>query len=222
MRNKKILLWLKFIPLGVMTALAVIFVIYKDELTVSNIAEHSPSHIFLAIIFLLALYALKSLSLVFPVAVLIAVGGYIFGVWIGIIINIIGFAITLSIPYWLGRFTAIGTSENWLEKYPKLDKFVKMGKDSAFIFSMFSRTLFFLTCDVLSIYMGTIKMNYYKYLLGGVIGFSPAIICTTVMGENVQDVTSPAFIISCCINVLVSVATVSAYLVVSKKKKKQA
>lgn len=221
MVDKKIkkIQYLKFIPLGIMIGLAIIFVIYKDEFTVSNISEHSPSHILFAIIFLLALYALKSLSIVFPVAVLVAVGGYIFGIGGGIVVNIFGIAIALSIPYWIGRFTTIGTSQNWLEKYPKLNKFVKIGQGNAFIFSLFSRTLFFLPCDILSIYMGTIKINYFKYILGGVIGFLPSIICTTIIGENVEDVSSPAFIIACCINGLVSIVSVSVYFIISKRKK---
>ena len=218
-KNIKYIRYLKFIPLAIMLTLAIVFAVYKDKLTVTNIAEHSPTHILLAILFVLALYILKSMSIIFPIVVLIAVGGYIFGIWGGIVVNIVGVSLALSVPYWIGRFTTFGTSQNWLSKYPKLDKFIKMGKANSFLFSLFSRTLFFLPCDILSIYMGTIKMNYFKYISGAIIGFMPMIVCTSVMGENIEDITSPAFIIACCINVIISISTASVYLIMLKKRK---
>lgn len=217
----KMLRYLRLIPLAIMIVLAIIFLKYRDDLTVLNIAQHSPTQIWLAILFLFGLYALKSLSVVFPIIVIIAVGGYIFGIFWGIIVNIFGSAVTLSIPYWIGRFTTLGTSQNWLKKYPKLDNFIKTGIENSFLLSLFSRTLFFLPCDILSLYMGIIKINYLKYITGAIIGFMPMIICTTIMGENVSDISSPAFIISGSINLVISIVTISIYLVVLRRKRKK-
>ncbi len=217
-KNKASLKYMRFIPLAIMIALGVVFVIFRDKITIKSIADVSPEHIVLAVLFLVALYALKSLSVMFPVAVLMAAGGYIFSTGVGILVNVLGVAACISVLYWLGRLTSLGTNENILEKYPKVNRIVSVSRTNPFAASLFSRTLFFLPCDIISLYMGTIKMNYFKYLTGGVLGFLPMTISTTVLGKSMTNPKSPAFIISGCVNLSITLVSVFIYWIISKRK----
>lgn len=211
----------RIVPIILLIVMAAVFFKYKDEITVSNIAEHSPVGIVLSVLFVLALYAVKSLSVFFPILVLMAVGGYLFGGAVGLIVNIIGVGVTLTVPYLLGRLTFMGMDNSTFDKYPKMKMFIEESKSNEFLTSLFSRTLFFLPCDILSLYMGSIKMHYLKYISGGIIGFMPMTICLTVIGNNITDPTSPSFIIATITDILVTAVSILIYLIVKKVRKKK-
>lgn len=216
-KNRIIKNIIRCIPLVLMVGLGILFVIYKDEITVDTIADITPSHLLLGLLFIIMLYALKSLSLMFPVAVLIAAGGYIFGVWIGLAVNIIGYTVCISVPYLMGRLTSVVTNEDIQIKYKKVESFVSRCSDRPFWQSLFLRTVFFLPCDIISLYMGSVKVNYFKYIAGSLLGFSHAIITMTIVGSKITNPKSPVFIITFILQLVVTAISVCIYFIYSKK-----
>ena len=65
-------------------------------------------------------YAVKSLSVFFPLLVLYAAAGRVFPLSKALLVNLIGLVICESIPYGIGRLSGTSLAAKLREKYPKL------------------------------------------------------------------------------------------------------
>lgn len=74
--------------------------------------------------------------------------------------------------------------------------------------------------NVAAIYMGAINVRYPTYLLGSLLGILPRMLTYPIMGMNLSNVRSPAFIISLCAEIAYIAVTVTIYAVYRKKQKK--
>lgn len=74
----------------------------RDALTAEGIAARSPRQAWLAAVFLLALYGVKSLSVAFPLSALEAAGGLLFPFPAALAVNLCGVAVAQAVPYLLG------------------------------------------------------------------------------------------------------------------------
>lgn len=81
----------------------------RHALTAETIAALSPRQTFLAASFLVGLYALKSLSICFPMSALTAAGGLLFPFPLALAVNLCGTAVAQTIPFFLGRREQGGT-----------------------------------------------------------------------------------------------------------------
>ena len=68
----------KILPFVVMLALVVLYLLNKDALGVDDILRYTPDNLWLAALAVLAAYAVKSLSVFFPLLVLYAAAGLLF------------------------------------------------------------------------------------------------------------------------------------------------
>ena len=75
----------------------------RHELTAEAIAAFSPKQTTLAAAFLVGLYALKSISVCFPMSALTAAGGLLFPLPLALAVNFFGTAVAQTIPFLLGR-----------------------------------------------------------------------------------------------------------------------
>ena len=75
----------------------------RNALTAEAIADRSPRQAGAAILFLLLLYGLKSLSVAFPLSALEAAGGLLFPFPLALIVNLCGVLLAHSLPFLLGR-----------------------------------------------------------------------------------------------------------------------
>ncbi len=193
------------------------------NLTLEDILRYTPKQPWLAALVLLGMFGLKSLSVVFPIVVLFFAGGILFPTPIALLVNTVGVAITITIPYVVGRWYGPAMSENIAAKYPKIQVFQHFRKKHDFFFSFFLRALGVLPCDFVSAYMGAIGVPYFTYLAGGILGFWPGLCAATVMGTSISDPTSPAFYISLLIGVALSVSSsvIFARCLYQEKKGKQ-
>lgn len=106
--------------------------IIGEPLSVHTIIKYTPKDPILAAIVILFLYALKSLTVVFPLAILFLASGIIFPTWIAILINIIGLAITYTIPYWIGRYFGDEAIEEIYNRFPKVKEVTKYQNSNVF------------------------------------------------------------------------------------------
>ena len=82
-------------PVLAVAAVAAVFIysyITGEELTVANLVEHAPAQAGVAAAVMILIYIIKSLTVFFPVTVLYAAGGYIFGPVVGCAVNCAGIA----------------------------------------------------------------------------------------------------------------------------------
>lgn len=213
-----ILLVLRLLPVIFCVILAVLCIIHRDKITLENILTYAPESLFEAFLFLMLLYALKSLSVFFPMLILNIAGGMIFPSGLSIAVNVIGVAIMTAIPYFIGAFSGAEGMEKLLSKYKKLSDFVKKRESHVFFDSFFLRIISCLPGDIVSMYFGAAKLDFSRYFWGSMLGIVPGTITASFMGESIRDPLSPKFIISLSVTLFMAVLSIVIYRISNKKK----
>lgn len=196
----------------------VILFIHREELSVEGIARYMPKNPWLAAIVMLALFALKSLSIVIYSGLLYAANGILFPLPVAIVLNLIGTVIMVSLPYLIGRRTGASAVDEIRAKYPKAEAIRNLRAKNDFLFSFLVR-MARLPSDVVSLYMGAVHVEYKKYLLGSLLGMLPHTITYPIMGMSIRDIRSPQFIISLCAEIAYILVTSAVYTLYRKKDK---
>lgn len=217
-KNKRSITFLKTIPLIICIIFIVLFLASGNDITVQTVLDYTPESPFAAAIVILLLYALKSVSFVFPIAVLQIATGHLFQTPVALLINFLGRAITLSIPYWVGRFSGSDLVNNLQGKYPKIkENCDKQGQNPVFI-SFQLRTFCFLPGDAVSLYLGAIRIPYPYYITGGVLGTTLGVVLATILGASITEPGSPAFWLSASLMALMAIISAIFYLRNNKSK----
>ena len=146
-KTRNLIVWTaRILPLLGM-AWAVLWLLRSGRsLTVDDILHYTPAEPLKAMLFLWLVFALKSLSMVFPVLLLFAVSGQLFPLPAALAINTVGIAITLTIPYLLGRASELSFTDRLLAKYPRLVELRRVREASAFFLSFIARAVGILAC----------------------------------------------------------------------------
>ena len=212
----------KYLPVCILLVVVIFCIRYKKDLSVEKILHYTPEDPFKAAVLLLALYAVKSISFVFPIAVLQLAVGHLFSTTTALLVNFLGRAITLALPYWMGSFSGASMVKILTEKYPKLKTVVDYQNGNPLYISFFMRTLNFLPGDAVSLFLGAVKIPFGLYMAGGMLGTLPGVILSTVFGANIKNPGSPAFWLSAVLLVLISVSSMLIHRYRSAKKSENA
>ena len=193
----------------IISVLICVFII--GEISVKDILWYTPNNYLLAAICIIGFYVLKSLSIVFPIIVLYISAGSIFPYFWAVIVNILGIAACISVPYWIGYFSGHKFTKFLVKKYARVEKLNEFKHDNEWFFTFIVRLIGVLPCDIVSILMGSSKISYQKYILGSLAGMLPTMISATVVGVTITNPHSPAFIISSIFTILLSVVSILIY-----------
>lgn len=199
-------------------AILVLCFFNRDRFTVDGVLAYTPQNTILAAIFMMFLFALKSLSVFIYSGILFAANGILFPLPEAIALNILGTAVMVSLPYWLGRRTGKEAVDQLVLRYPKIEALRHMRTRHEFTISFFTRIINILPSDILSLYMGTTGIHYGKYLAGSLLGMSLSIVTFPIMGMSITEPGSPAFIVSVCLQIAVSAAALVTYWRFQRKK----
>ena len=209
----------KYLPVVFLFVLLFFCIRYRKDLSVEKILRYTPKEPVKATLLMLVFYAVKSVSFVFPIAVLQLAVGHLFSTGTALLVNFLGRAVTLAIPYWMGRFSGSSMVENLTSKYPKLKTVVDYQNGNPLYISFFMRTLNFLPGDAVSLFLGAVKIPFGIYMLGGMLGTLPGVILATIFGANIKNPGSPAFWLSAVLLVMISVFSILIHRYISGKKK---
>ena len=182
----------------------------RDRFTVDGVLAYTPQNTALAAVFMMFLFALKSLSVFIFSGILFAANGILFPLPEAIALNVLGAGIMVSLPYWLGRRLGKGAVDRLVRRYPKIKALRHLRTRHEFIVSFFTRVINILPSDILSLYMGATGIHYGKYLAGSLLGMLLSIITFPIMGMSVTDPRSPVFVVSLCLQVAASAAALAA------------
>ena len=199
--------------------LIVLCFIYKDNITVQNIINFTPENTVMAIVMMLFLFAFKSVTFFIYGGILYAASGIIFSLPVAIFVNCIGSIIMTSIPFFVGKKMGGEAIDKIIKKHPRLSILRDTPSKKELFVSFFVRIVRCLPSDPLSMYLGASGIRYSRYICGTLLGLSPAIVTFSIMGMSINDVNSPAFIISAGIEIGLMILSVSLYLIWRKKNK---
>lgn len=203
---KKINKRIPFIAIIVMTSLVIITMNPSGQpLSVKTILSYTPDNKILAAIILLIFFALKSLTIIFPLSILYLAGGILFSASTAIIISTIGLAITISVPYWIGNYSGDTIIQEICKKYPRAKRISEYQQKNLFFACFITRIIGILPGDIVSIYFGACHASYPVYLAGGISGSMLSIIATTLLGEKISNPFSIEFLIVLLCRIMISV-----------------
>ncbi len=218
--KKSISLIFKIILAALILGLIILVIVYRDKLSVDFIMSYLPNNLLQAAIILILMYALKSLSVFFPILILQIAGGLIFPPVLAFIINCFGTAVAYTIPYIIGRVSGKDLTDKIVNKYKKAGDLIAYQKGSKAFTSFILRAVSCLPADIVSLYLGSIDVPYLPYIFWGVVGTLPGLIPATFMGIEMTNPKSPAFIISVVATVLSAVLSTLIYVILQKRKNK--
>ena len=197
--------------------IAICFV-HRKELSAEGIARYTPKNPWLAAVVMLALFALKSLSIVIYSGLLYAANGILFPLPIAILLNLTGTVIMVSLPYRIGRRAGASAVDEIRARYPKAEAIRDLRAKNDFLFSFLVRMVR-LPSDVASLYMGAVHVGYKKYLLGSLLGMLPHTVTYPIMGMSIRDIRSPQFLISLSAEIAYILVTSAVYTLYRKRSK---
>lgn len=197
--------------------LIIVFFIHNHgELSVSELLSYKPDNDFLAVLGMLGLFLLKSVDFIMYSGVLYAADGIMFPMWAAILLNLVGSAIIVTTPYWIGRTLGRPLLDVLKKKQPKLGVIDRFRLESDFVTTLLLRFAG-LPYNFTSLYLGAINMRFPQYLAGSVLGMMPLVVNYTVLGMTARDPKSPAFLITVGIHVVLLVSAVLIYRLLMKK-----
>ncbi len=218
MKNKK-----KLIPIAAIVLMGIVFTVIvkksSEPLSVNTILRYTPENAMLTAGIVLLLFALKSLTVVFPLSILYLASGILFQPVIAVLISTAGLAITITIPYWIGRYSGKQIVQEICQKYLKAGMVAKYQKTNTFFACFITRIVGFLPGDIVSVYFGACDTAYLIYIAAGVSGSLLSIITTTLLGEKIRDPFSVEFMIVLLCRILVSLGAVVINYQLNQKKK---
>lgn len=217
-KRQQITMWTWRILIGLIwIGIIVLLFLHKKEFTVEEILKFTPSNPLLASLTMLVLFALKSISIILYGGILYAVDGILFPLPVAILLNLLGTAIMVTIPYLIGKKAGSASVERIVEKYPKADKMRGFRKQNDFVFVLMIRFMGILPSDIVSLYMGAIGVNYPRYLLACLLGMLRSAITFPIMGMSITDIHSPLFITALCVELIFMVTSILICRIYRKK-----
>ncbi len=205
----------------VWAALLLFCLLNKDRFTVDGVLSYTPENAVLSAAFMMFLFALKSISVFIFSGILFAANGILFPLPAAILLNVLGAAVMVSLPYWLGRMLGGDVVGRIVEKYPKAAAFRQLQTGHELLFSFIARAVNILPSDIVSLYMGAMGISYRKYLPGSILGMLLSLITFPIMGMNIANPSSPAFLWSIGIQAAVSAVSIGGFWLGRRKKKDQ-
>ena len=219
-RKDKIIKYAKLLSAVIWIRLFIFLICNRRYMSASVITEYSPKNELLSALAMLMLYLFKTVSVIFPYKVLQLTVGMQFSLIPDFFINLIGSAISFAIGYLMGRIYGTEAVKRIVEKNKKLSLLIQRQSSNIVFFSFFLRTLLFLPLEAVSMYFGTVKADFKKYMLGSILGMLPNIVISTIMCDNISKPASPAFFVSVVLFILISVIAVIWYAKYIKKEDK--
>lgn len=202
-------------------AVIVLFLIYRDRITIESIVSLAPENTVATSVVLLLLSAVKSITFVDYSGLIYAASGILFPLPYAIFINTLGTIVMTTIPFFIGRKSGGQGIRTLIAKYPKMSILLEIPQKNEVFVSCLVRIIGCLPSDPVGMFLGASGIRYFPYLCGTLIGFAPTIVAFSVMGGNINDVSSPAFIISAVFMVAMIVLSVVLYLIRKAKSRKK-
>lgn len=212
--------------IAVILALVVLAIVYRDKISVDMIVNILPDGWIAAAIALVFIYALKSLSIFFPIVVLQIAAGFVFPTPIAIVVGILGAWTEVTVPFLLAKHTSSTAILSMISKKPKIKDIIDYVSQNDFMTSFILRAVGFVSLDIVSMVLGKMNFDYKKFALGSLLGMMPGIIVTAFMGDALADPTSPKFIMSVSIYAGLAILTAAGFIsyvvIKNKRQRKQA
>lgn len=202
---------LRYVPIAVTAALTLSCILGARRFTVEELLSYTPESLPAAAAVLLCAYAVKSLSVVFPISLLYIASGVIFPLWVAWGVNLAGLWICVTLPYWVGRISGREAARGVVRAYPKAARVSEIVERNRVFTAYLLRVVGLIPGDIASILLGAMGVEYRGYLAGSLLGLLPGMLIQTALGGYADRPSSPLFWVLCLLMVLISAVSALVY-----------
>lgn len=185
---------------GFLAAIFVAVVLNYDRLVnldVRALVAAAPGQ-FTAIAIAVGIFGLKGLTFVIPASLVYLSVGMAFDTVTAILISVAGIALEVTVTYWFGRALGGEYVTKLLQKVKGGDKILGMKNTSKFS-TVFVVRLIALPIDFSSLFFGSMKIPFFRYMIFSVLGIAPRVIALTLVGDSVYKYIPMSLIIKAVI-----------------------
>lgn len=158
----------------------------------------------LAFLTVISLFLVKGFIPFVPLSVLFISSGLVFPAPLAALINILGFAILVSVKYAWGKKLGGGGAHKILVKSEVVYDFMDLGGKGNWWMLVILRFVPFIPINTVSRIYGATSMNYWRFCMFSVLGFLPRILIWSIIGVNITDPFSVSFMAPIIVLLLVS------------------
>lgn len=186
----------RLIPIIALFLGTTVVVILKGPSYFTTLIETFSSNLAITTLVIMALFLFKSISFGLPYTIIYIAVGHIYPLWLALVVNTIGIMVNMQIPYFVGRYGGFSFIEKSLNHFSFVQSFKNNRQNSSFVFSFFVKFIGVVPHEITNLLLGSLKVNYVGYLLGGTVGLLPGMVATTIASNSLKDPFSLKFIIS--------------------------
>jgi len=205
-----------------------IYLINKYNIKVSNIknlSEMLTGGVLTVSLIIIGVSVVKSFALIFPPAVILSICGYVLpNYFSALVVNIISIFLSLSIPYFLGKFTGAGMVETLSKKFKAIKKIDDFAGTNEVALTAVFKFAGLLPGDLSSLLFGAMNISYKNYMIGANLGNLPLVIAYTLFGYVLKNVGEQPWVVAIPVVIIVAfllIASVITKKMISDNKKKQ-
>ncbi len=174
----------------VVSVVIIAVIIWKFEefqnIDVRGIVSASGS-LGIAIASILGIYLLKAIVFVVPASLVYIAVGLALPTFIAIPVNIAGIILEVCVTYLLGIMLGGNIVTNKLKKVKYGDKILALHEKNKLSAIFAIRVLPIFPIDIVSLFLGAVKMKFVPYLLISLAGILPRVILFTILGDGLYD-----------------------------------
>lgn len=204
-----------------------IFLVNKYDIKVSNIKNLSTylqGGTLTVSLIIIGFSVVKSFALVFPPAVIFSICAYVLpNYFTAVAVNLISVFLSLSIPYFLGKFTGAGMVETLSKKFKAIKKIDDFAGTNEIKLTAVFKFAGLLPGDLSSLLFGAMNISYKNYMIGAFLGNLPLVLAYSLFGyllKNIGEKPWLAAIPVVIIIVFLLIASVITKKMISDNKKK--
>lgn len=174
----------------VVSVVIIAIIIWKFEefqnIDVRGIVSASGS-LGIAIASILGIYLLKAIVFVVPASLVYIAVGLALPTFIAIPVNIAGILLEVCVTYLLGMMLGGNIVTNKLKKVKYGDKILALHEKNKLSAIFAIRVLPVFPIDIVSLFLGAVKMKFVPYLIISLAGILPRVILFTILGDGLYD-----------------------------------
>ena len=162
-----------FVFMALMLALCVWF-LAKNHISVKTadqLTQYLNGGAFTIALILIGFSIVKSFALIFPPAVLFVLSGLVFDAyWKAVLVNAVATALSLILPYFLGRFTGKDMVQSLSQRFKAIKKLDDFTGENDFAVVLVFKAGGFLPSDLSSLLFGAMDIPFWPYFLASNLG----------------------------------------------------
>lgn len=135
----------------------------------------------------LFIYFIKGIVMVIPAAVVYISVGMAFPAWTAVILNTAGMIVELMASYFLGKFLSIDMIDRAISEQRGGNRIIARLQKNSRATMFILRFVPIFPVDIISLFYGSTKYPFWKYMGWSMLGIMPRVILFTLLGKKIYD-----------------------------------